>query len=39
VLVVEAVTVLNTRVYIVISKLVERVEQITSSIVNIKAIS
>jgi hypothetical protein len=30
---------LNTRVYIVISRLVERVNQIASSITNIKAIS
>ncbi len=39
VLVIEAVTILNARVYIVISELVERVNQIASSIANIKAIS
>ncbi len=38
-LVVEAVTTLNTGVYIAIGRLVERVDQITSSIVNIEAIS
>jgi hypothetical protein len=39
VLVIEAVTILNARVYIVIDRLVERVNQIASSIANIKAIS
>jgi hypothetical protein len=39
VLVVEAVTLLNAGVYIAIGELVERVNQITSSIANIKAVS
>ncbi len=38
-LVIETVTMLNARVYIAISRLVERVNQIISSITNIKAIS
>jgi hypothetical protein len=39
VLVIEAVTALNARVCIVIGKLAERVDQIASSVANIKAVS
>ncbi len=39
VLVIEVVTTLNARVYIAISKLAERVNQIASSVANIKAVS
>ncbi len=39
VLVIKVVIILNTSIYIVISKLLKRVKQIASFIINIKAIS